>query len=302
MKKYLVDKKGTYVIGISKNWLDKNGVFKQNQDFIKDRTKYYVDYKEFDDSILISPHSTTSPAREVGEKSVVINADMIPKSVKRYIAAFYRTGYTKITVNFSDKKIMRTIEEIKDTLIGLSIINEKPTSCDISIHIDLGDVDFKNAIKRAFLVLHRMTEHTLNAAKENNISEFRRLVDYDRQLNQQTNLCERTLIQRKFSDVQRIPFYYYLSKQVEKLGDEYSNICQDYLKGKKLTSAELKILQEINNLIVEFTTAYTLFDPERVEKLDQDLRKFWKTLKNIHLSNIVTILLNSISEIYTSNI
>ncbi|MBI5065048.1 phosphate uptake regulator PhoU [Candidatus Woesearchaeota archaeon] len=302
MKKYLIDKKGYYVIGIPKKWLKRNTVLESNYDTVDNKRKYFVDYQESDHEILISPSSEGAGISEVKGKYTKINADNIPKTIRRYIASLYRTGYNKIKITFSDKKIMKEIEDIKNTLLGVTIVEETEKSCVIKINISLEDIDFKNAIKRAFIVLLRIANNTYEGIKESNTAEIRKIVEYDKELNQQTNLCERTLIQKGFKELRKIPFHYYLASQIERIGDEYSKLCKEYLTGKRLLKEEIKILAETNKLIEKYLFNYTVFDPAKIEELDQEIRITLKKTKNQHIHSILNLLLMNITLIYTTNI
>jgi len=183
--------------------------------------------------------------------------------------------------------VKKVTDILNRKLIGYEVIEHNKDYLIIKDITRESREEFDTIIRRIFLLILELVksndENQINSIHEN----IKKLINY----------CQRVLIKEGYFDYVRIPFYYLLLDQLEKLADEYSWI----LNVQKKNPENTKLLKDINLYLRKAYELYYRFDPQEYNKYEYktyQIKREMKSMKkltvvDLHLHNIIRQL-NSI--------
>lgn len=221
-----------------------------------------------------------------------IDLKEVPDSIIKVLNILYRKGIDEIKIKYYNEKEFEKINKIiNSVLIGYEIIEQKKDYLIIKQIIDESNENFKVILRRAYLLLMDLCElknkELLNTSKNN----LKKLLNY----------CQRIIIKKGHEEYQKIPFYYLLLDQLEKISDELNWIIS--------IDEKYPILKLILSKIRETYELFYSFSIKKFNKLSfetYNLKNNIKLQKNPSLLEVYSYniyrLLNSISgTIYAIN-
>lgn len=243
----------SYTVTLPLEWVKQYGL---------DKTKK-VELEIINNKIIIN-------AVEEYQETILIDSDKAQGLIK-ILQAAYRLGIDEIRIKYSKPDVRKDIRDIIDTkLIGYEIIEQTKNSVRIKDITKESAEEFKTVLRRIFLLL-------IEVAKSPEET-----IESDKSLNKLTNYCQRLLIKKGHLEYKKVPFYYMLLHELEKLSDEYRWLYETKISDKKTLNQLNAYLENIYNL-------YYKFDLERFDKYQKntfDLKNKLKKQKNAYLHNI----------------
>jgi phosphate uptake regulator len=217
-------------------WTKKNKIKKGQEIDMIDKGRYLIiDSKERDKEL---------------SKNVKFS-DKIPKSmVMHYTAALYRVGYDKLIFKYDIAKTYKAIAEVTGCdLNGFDIIENKNNTCTIHSPSKIEENEFNKIFESLLHNVFEIANSSFNAIKNDDDDEIENAQTQENIINRNANYCERKLIKEGHVSPEEIPFLFYIIKELENIGDEYSDICNHY--SNKLSSKTLEVYNEVNDCLGE---------------------------------------------------
>ncbi len=196
--------------------------------------------------------------KDVVSKMVTIKDSKIPAvAIMHYIAALYRAGYDKVEFTYDTAEVYKAIERVTGSdLNGWDIIESKKNSCTVESISTTEQANFKNVLSKLLYNLLELSKESLSAIKDKNTKAIEMAQTKDNVINRNANFCERVLIKDGHEDPDKLPFLFYIIKELENIGDEYNDICNYYLKTKKINPKTIKLYEETNEIFAGFKRFY----------------------------------------------
>ncbi len=191
------------------------------------------------------------------ETTITIPNDMPSSALMHYTAALYRAGYDHVKFIFSTAEAYNNIAKVTgNDLNSWDIIENKKNSCIVDSISSLDHTQFENVLKKLLYGINELSKDSLEAIKNKNVEEIKLAQTKENTINRNANFCERILIKEGYEEPDKIPFLFYIIKELENIGDEYNGICYCYLKDGKINKKTLELYKEINDLLNEFKKLY----------------------------------------------
>jgi len=170
-----------------------------------------------------------------------------PFMISRLLARSYQKGYDVINLKYADRKSMQAIREKVTELLGFDIIEEEKNSCSIRSIASTLNLDFDQALRKAFLRIVINARDLKIAYEKSDTELIQSIQDSDLDVNKMTYFCLRTLSKGKIAGYDAFVLYH-LIESLEDVGDEIkklaSNISNTSIKNK-WTKSKLSILIEL---------------------------------------------------------
>lgn len=267
MKRKIIQLAGkTAVISIPSDWVKKYNLRKGQE----------LDISENGRELIIKTDNF------VAEKEIKINiCGLNEQSVKWALSALHKKGYDTIALIYENPKIIYTIQEmVKDVMMGFVVMEQTSKRCVLrSISQDL-ETEFDSTLRRAFLVTRSLAQGIYS-----NINNYDLLKDYlesEKINNQLTNFCERILNKQGHKEQDKTSFYYIIVWNLEKVCDEYKNLCQNIYENKlKANQETLDLIKSVNNLFEEFYVCFYRFSLDKIENLNKNKEEILSKLNNL---------------------
>lgn len=255
----------SYTVTLPLDWIKQQGL---------DKTKT-IDLEIVSNKVIINADKEEQEPR-------LVDADKAENALTKILQSAYRLGIDELKIKYSKPELRKHISQVIDTkLIGYEIIEQTKNMLRIKDITKEVKEEFKTVLRRIFLLLVELTKSPEEVEES------------DKNLKKLTNYCQRLLIKRGHIEYKKIPFYYMLLDQIEKLSDEYKWLYQT-------KNMDKKILNQLNSYLEKIYHLYYKFDLENFNECQHETyiikNKLKKQQKNIHLHNIARQL-NSITGI-----
>jgi len=251
----------SYTVTLPLTWIKQQGL---------DKTKT-VELEIVGNKVIIN-------ATNEDQETKFIDADKAENALMKILQAAYRLGVNEIKIKYSKPELRKYISKVIDTkLIGYEIVEQTKNLLRIKDITKESTEEFKTVLRRIFLLLIELTKSPEEVEES------------DKNLKKLTNYCQRLLIKKGHLEYKKVPFYYSLLNQIEKLSDEYT-----WLHQTKFT--DKKTLNKLNTYVEKTYELYYKFNLENFNRYQEDtylIKNKLKNQKNIHLHNIARQL-NSI--------
>lgn len=252
----------SYTVTLPLGWVKQQGL---------DKTKT-VDLEIVNNQIIIKADKEEKDCR-------LVDADKAEDALMKVIQSAYRLGINELKIIYSKPELRKYISQIINTkLIGYEIVEQTKNMLRIKDITKESAEEFRTVLRRIFLLLIELTK------LPEEVSEL------DNNLKKLTNYCQRLLIKKGHLEYKKVPFYYMLLDQLEKLSDEYTWIYQTKIPDQKF-------LNQLNSYLEKIYHLYYKFDLEKFNKYQHNtylIKNKLRKQKNIHLHNIARQL-NSIT-------
>jgi len=189
--------------------------------------------------------------------TIKISGKNPPSAVMHYTAGLYRAGYDHVKFIYNNVETYQAIETVTGSdLSGWNIIENKKDSCIIDSISAVDQSHFEDILKKLLYNLSEFSKDSLEAIKNKDSNSVKMAQTKERIINNNANFCERILIKDGYKDPDKIPFLFYIIKELENIGDEYNNICKYYLNSKSINHKTLKLYYDTNENLGEFKKLY----------------------------------------------
>lgn len=145
----------TLMVSLPAKWLKKNDLSKGNEISIEEKGK----------ELILKTNKEKS--KKVIELTLTSN---IESSVRAVLKNLYRLGYDKITLKYSNPKVLDTItKETKKNLIGFEIIKRDNNKCIIENILEPSKDQFENIQSKLFLNIDELFNSFKELSKSKNL-------------------------------------------------------------------------------------------------------------------------------------
>jgi len=275
MKRKVIQLAGkTLVVSLPIKWARNYGVKKGDE----------IELEERGQQIVLSTEQ-----QPTFEKVEIDASKLDVEVVKRWLlAALHKFGYDEIEIKYDNPAMLKAIRETVDgMLIGFAIVDQSKTRCVIRTVAKEQEKEFDTMLRRAFLVTKSLGESMVEYIEEDRFSDLPDLLNLEKTNNQLTNFCERILNSRGYHDYRKTCFAYVVVWNLEKICDDYKNICLFLAKPEnskvKIKNA-IELLKKCNKLFSWYYELFYKFDINKLNDLNNYRKKiddeFFKFLKN----------------------
>ena len=232
-------------------------------DWIKSRNlnkSRIVDMELIGNTIVITPPSES-------KEQIKIEADHFKRVIDRVLAGLYIMGIDEIKINYKDSKLLnKIIQVIKDRMLGFEILEHSKNYLIIKSITKESNEEFKNILRRIFLLQIFLSEEILKFIKDKKTNESYEIVEYNKSLIRLANFCQRLLMKKGHVEYNKVPFYFSLCEELKQLANVYKWIYNDIILFKdKKTNLEY-ILIKLNNNLKSLYNLFYSFNIDDYEK------------------------------------
>ncbi|NQV08463.1 phosphate uptake regulator PhoU [Candidatus Woesearchaeota archaeon] len=266
-----------------------------------------IDLEEKGNKIIVSAKKEKS----IGK--VNISSKELGMFDRNFISYLYQKGYDEIRVEFDDVKIFNIIQDKISKLMGFEIVNQTQNSCTIKSISTVLETEFDSILRRTFLILVEMANSSYEAFEENNYQKLKEISAMEITIDRLTDFLKRILNKNGYKEEEKLTFIYCIIRDLEKVGDIYRDICNEYADKKtKISKETLNLFKETNNLFELFYRLFYKFDKKAVVMLHKEKNRLMKKanelfekqqkqeLKLIHnIMNLTTIVFDLYGPYFT---
>ncbi len=283
----------TIVVSLPSKWVKEQGIKKGDD----------IDVGERGRELVIGFREKSS---ESGEKIEIDISDLNERVIKWLLAVLHKSGYDEIVIKYNKISSLETIEKlIKDLFIGFAIVEQSENRLVLrAVSKDI-ESEFDMALRRTFLVTISMAESCLEMIKEKKFKNLKDLITLEHTNNQLTNFCERILNKHGYKNYKKNYFLYLIASSLEKICDEYKDICeflsQSNKNNIKINKEIISLFERVNNFLKSYYELYYKFDIIKLNELSEERKMIKKICENNYKnkSHEETILLNNLTNITT---
>lgn len=249
MKRKLIQLAGkTLVVSLPSNWVKKYGLKKGEE----------IDLSEEDGRIILITK------KNIQQNSIKIDIGNLNFSlIWRYIFAAYIKGADEIEINYKNKQQKEWAQQVADTLIGFALVKEQENFLLLK-DVSGESTEFDTILRRIFFMLSALSQEGLEAIKKRDNPTLIELKKKDFKINYLVNFCLRYLNKKGYSDYKKAHMLYSTIRNLEFLGDEYSELFEKIAKDKlKIGKEFIKILEETNKMFEDYHKVFYKFETEK---------------------------------------
>ncbi len=190
--------------------------------------------------------------------------------IKSILAVVHKNGYDEVEVLFSDHKTVKIVQKrINTMLMGYEIIEQSNKRCVIKNVAGWQGSDFEGMLRRTFLVTLTLARNSLETIKTGDYANLNELMVLEETNNKLTNYCHSLLNRGIIESQSKTTYLYIISWLLEKIGDEYRDICAFLLKNDKvkLNKVLLSVYERVNVLLEDYYNLFYKYDLEKLESI-----------------------------------
>jgi len=244
-RKLVLQGKSTLTLSLPKRWVDLNNIAPGDE----------VEIDEKDNQLSIRNINVQKPLQEIN-----LSIDGSYNKLRSLLGGFYRGGYEKITLKFTDQKISKIIFEIVESLYGAEIYDVTPNTCVIRI-FDQEQEEIPPHFNRMIHIIKTMIEMIIenkrDAAKEITLLRNKILRERD--------LISRLILKQKLLDNGHFP-YYMLAGNLWNIARNYTHYYLAQESRKKQDPSTIQFFQKTNQLFHDFFTKLNQYTHEEIDK------------------------------------
>jgi len=282
MKRKVIQLAGkTLVVSLPHKWAKKYGVKKGDDIHIEEEEHRLV--VKIDDG---GAGAINKQVLDVKGVHIMLN---------RVITALYKAGYDEIELTYESPEQYSIIRDVLNkTCMGYEIIKHSQRTLIIKNISLLHSDELDNIIRRYFLTLLSSADDSLEYLKQGNFESMKEIELRDQLINKYSDICRRILNLKGLDTTRKTTTYYFISEELEKIGDGYRDLIRFIIKNKisRANDVSLDIMKEINQLLRLFYEAFYDFDLIKIEefgKKSEKLKKEFSSLSETKSSNDLKI-------------
>jgi phosphate uptake regulator len=232
--------------------------------------------------------------KERTSKSKEIDIGTLKRVGKSCITSAYRQGFDELTLHFQHPSYREVVHDLlSKELTGLEIIRQTSTSCTLKDLTGHTADEFHNALRRIWLLLIDLSEATHDSLVKGTESDYAAIPDMDRSINKFSNYCLRILVKNNNQDDYQKLLHYHIIKTLEKIGDQYKDLCTYYSRPLRAADAQsLALCKQVNGLLNELYSLFYKKDLARTEELFERTKQVHNSL--LATSRVTTVYLGAI--------
>jgi phosphate uptake regulator len=251
------------IIGLSSN----TNVVSLPSDFCKKYNLSKGDELEVEEKDNILMISTD---KELGDSCIEVDLSGKEPMCKRILGALFKTGYDEISVSYSSSDEKKAIEDvIEKEFIGFEIISTTETKITAKKLSEDKIDEFDSVLKRLFHVIKFIGKDSLETIEKQDFEKINELIQKDNEVNKLADFCRRILNKKGYSKFKRTPPLYYISEQLEKIGDEYRDLLKYVISHeiKHLDIETNRLFSRVNDYFDMIYDCFFAFDLKKISDI-----------------------------------
>jgi len=235
-RKLIKQGKGALTISLPKSWIEFNKL-KGGQE---------VEVIEKDNSLLVRSdfHQNISKTN----LKLDIETSMAYRSL---IGALYRGGYDVIKVNFSDKKIIASLQKAVDSLYGFEIFDINEKSCVIKSIYGDESTDIESHVRRIIYTIGTMQSILNKDVKDKQYNSLEEMTQFHNNVLKQRDLIIRIIREQKLLDNKHFP-YHNIVTSLWSIARAYYYLYKNMKTSKNCPSKSFELLEKTEILFKKF--------------------------------------------------
>lgn len=218
--------------------------------------------------------------RSESERISVDFSELNSEVIRRWmLSSLHKSGYDEIEITYKDESVPGIIQErIRDLLTGFAIVEQGKNRCVIRVVAEEQEKEFDAVLRRAFLVVKNMGEGIYDYVKDNRLERLKELLALEKTNNQLTNFCERILNKKGYSDYRKTCFAYVVAWNLEKVCDDYKEICELISANPKakVSGSVAEMIKTANDYFSEYYELFYKFEINKLTELNRERNAFRK--------------------------
>lgn len=271
MKRKLIQMAGkTMVVSLPADWVKKYNLKKGEE----------IDVEEKERLIQIRTE------KEQKTEKIKIDVNKINTPLMwRFINSAYIKGVDEIELEYSKKEQKEEIKKIAQTLIGFALVKETEQSIILK-EISGSASEFDTILRRIFLMLISLSQTVLALTENQDKKLLEEVIDKDHNINWFVSFCLRYLNKHGYEDYTKTSLLYAIIRELEFVGDEYSDMAKEIIKPKvKINKQTKKLFINTNEFLEEYYKFFYTPKFEESVKLYNQRKKLLDESKLIEKNN-----------------
>lgn len=239
----------TLSVSLPSKWAKANNVKKGDE----------VEVTEDDDNLIIGVRSNNKAEK------VTLDVRGIPDVLYRVVGALYKAGYDEIELNYDSPQELAILQkELGRSCVGFELVEQTKSRVVIRSISKLEEDEFETILRRCFLSVLGMAGDSLEAIKNQDTELMQKVILSDDSVNRYSDICRR-IINKKMKVSGRSAPVYFITEQLEKIGDMYRDLMKFMIiKPFKLSKENLGLYQEVNLFLRAYYEIYYDFNLKRM--------------------------------------
>ncbi|MFH1917397.1 MAG: AbrB/MazE/SpoVT family DNA-binding domain-containing protein [Nanoarchaeota archaeon] len=215
---------------------------------------------------------------EAEEMKITLDAKGMSEQVFRWcISSLHKQGYDEIEITYNKKEYQEwTNDLVKNLLLGFVITSHNPNRIIVRRISQDMESEFETSLRRAFYVTINLGEELVTLLKKKQYNQIIDLLPLEKTNNQLTNFCERLLNKKGHPRAKKTCFYYCIVWNIEKICDEYRDICRFFAKHEhaKYSKELINMIESSVLFLKEYVKVLYDFNMENLDDLHKERREF----------------------------
>ncbi len=270
MKRKIINLAGkTSVVSLPITWVRKYNIKKGDE----------IELEEDGNNIMLRPANL-----EQKPKIISIDASGFSERPFRYaMSALHKLGYDEITLLHKNGPMKGVIDDlIRNLLLGFVVIEQTSKKTVLRSVAKEIDTEFEPALRRAFLVTMSLANSSLDMLSSGEFQTMLSLINLEKTNNQLTSFCLRLISKGLYKNEEKKIFVSTIIWNLEKIADEYKEICSELSKNSTGINPEiLGLYKEVNNLLYGYYELFYKFERQKINSLHELKEKIQRSKEKI---------------------
>lgn len=231
------------------------------------------------------------------EKISVDVSSLDRTSILLYIQSLYKFGYNEVEIKFKKPTTMhyRTKKEVSisslihfvvNRTVGFEVIEQSKDRMLIKHLTNEGKDDFKQVLRRVFLLLNETADSLLEGITNNDEILLNSVEEKHDNVTKFVSYCLRLLNKHGYPDVKKTCFYFHVIASLDKIMDVIKYSAREILDHNlKFNKETLEVWKGINKSLKLYYELFYKFDLKKVDALGEN-RDHTKFLLKSHIKKI----------------
>ncbi len=265
-RKVIKQGNGSYTITLPKKWVEENGISQKN----------VLDFEYQDNKLLIASGEFT----QVGKSTKIKVVGELETSIRTQIVNLYRTGFDKISIEYSSQSQFFVIQKIlQKKLIGFEMSKSDEKNCVIENITEPSSDKFETILLKFVYSIQVHVKSVIQYAKKKSYDDFENMQN---QIQKYENFLKRVISKEKYFQSSSL-YWIFLTLLLHAQRELYH-----LLKEKRvIDKVGLDILVELQKIVDVIQKSYLKKDLhilDTIHKLNKNVLNIYTMQKKISLS------------------
>ena len=264
-RKLIQHGKSTLTLSLPREWIKANNLEKGDE----------INVENLDGNLLVSLE------KHRGSK-IEISIMGMQSMLRKIIGATFKCGYDEIIIHFNSYDELKAVQDLlREQFSGFEIVSQTKNTLIVKNLSQSDFYGFDEALKRFFFVLNHMADETADALENNDIKWLKTTALLKIETDKFADYCRRAINMGFKSNFKRPAPLYTLIEQMEKVANQYRDICIYCSTSRWKASRNVKeILRELIGFQNLFHGLFYKFDIEKMPEFSRQKENLQKKIDN----------------------